>query len=672
LKTPGIMRNISLNAVLFILFLFSDMLIAEAIFSPDRHIVVNCNLRVHDEPYPSGLCFYFNVQYKGIMVVNDSPLGLEFAGQKPFLTDWRIYNVKKRIVTEQFQRTPGSAKIVDLPCNEAVYQLQESKPPFRLLNIHFRVYDSGIAFRYEIPTQSGLDKLSLTKEKTTFFLPMDITSYALQLASYQTSYASNYKIDQLGADTLLGLPLLLDSGLGSWMMFSEAGVHNYPRLFLRPSQKERQQLLSVDLADRLDNPDIKARHSLPFLSPWRVIALADQPGCFMESDLIQSLNQPCQIDDRDWVKPGKCVWPGWTNFHVSQETYQGSLNKGTIEHYLKFAAENHFEYLLIDAGWYGNPDNKFEDISASIPALDLLAIIATAKKSGVKLFLWINSQCAFDQIETVFPLYEKWGIAGVMIGKMHRYDQEIVNLQHMLLQRAAEFHLMVVFQDAGCPDGIRRTYPNLITRGAVLGLEYSKFSDKCNPDHDLILPFTRQFAGPMNYGTGCFRTVMKEQFSPDSIPPVGQGTRAHQLAMYVVYDSPLQMVSDYPAAYQHGKGLDFIRNVPTVWDSTGVLEGVVGESITVIRKVKDEYYLGIMTNWTQRGLKVPLTFLGSGKYRAEIFSDGPNTVLNPCDVQYRSIIVDSASLLAVHLGSGGGYVARFIPESKESLNSVPK
>jgi alpha-glucosidase len=337
------------------------------------------------------------------------------------------------------------------------------------------------------------------------------------------------------------------------------------------------------------------------------------------------------------------------------------MNTKTMLHYLKFAAENGFEYLLIDAGWYGIHNDRSEDITTPTSQVDLERIITESKKHGVEIFLWLFWQCVSDQMDVAFPLFEKWGVSGIKIDYMNRDDHDMVIFYNRVIKKAAQHHLLVDFHGSYKPTGIRRTYPNLITREGVLGLEWSKWSRKCDPEHELHIPFTRMLAGPMDFTPGCFRTAMKESFDPDAKPPISMGTRCHQLAMYVVYESPLQMCVDYPGAYRNQSGIEFLKAVPTTWDTTLILNGRVGDFITVARKKGEEWFIGGMTDWTPRQLYLSLDFLGDGIFVAEIYSDPANLQLDPTGVEFHTVQVTRSGKLMATMGPGGGYAVRLMP-----------
>jgi len=635
----------------------------ETVSSPDGKIVVHCNLQEKERPYPEGERFYYNIFYRGIPIILDSPLGIDIQNQEPFDTNFRLYRVNRESPDETIHPFHGTHSAIRNHYNQMTLSFQEKDEPFRLLQIVFRVSNDGVAFRYVFPQQRSLKNFGITAEHSQFLFPDDYTAYALVLESFTTNYENNFQILPVSvilSKFKIGLPLLMNTGQGPWIAISEADLTNYSGMYLRGVDNYRVALESV-LAPRNDIGALKVIGSTPFQSPWRVILISEEPGDLIESNFIFSLNDSCRLQDPTWIKPGKCVWPWWSGRHVDTVDFQGGMNTETMLHYLDFAADYGFEYLLIDAGWYGDHKNREEDITSPIPEVDLPQIIDRAKNQGVGIFLWLFWECLEDQMDNAFPLYETWGISGVKVDYMNRDDQEMVEFYHQIIHEAAEHHLLVNFHGAYKPTGIRRTYPNLITREGVLGLEYSKWSDRCDPKHELILPFTRMLAGPMDFTPGCFRTFTKENFIPDYRPPVAMGTRCHQLAMYVIYESPLQMLVDYPGAYRNQPGIEFLKAVPTSWDDTRVVNARVGDYITIARRHGEEWFIGSMTDWVPRELILPLTFLGEGYFSADIYSDRPNSMFDPTDVLIRQLNVTASDTLAIDMGSGGGYVARLKP-----------
>ena len=408
----------------------------------------------------------------------------------------------------------------------------------------------------------------------------------------------------------------------------------------------------------------------PATSPWRVLMIADDPGRLVESNMVVNLNPPSAIADASWIKPGKTAWDWWSGPVVKNASFQAGMNTETMKYYIDFSARNGFAYMLIDAGWSApapappeatGPYGQGTDLTKFKPEVNIPELVAYAKSKNVRIWLWAHWTAINRQRDEAFVQFEKWGIAGVKIDFMDRADQWMVNWYRDVAKKAAEHHLMLDYHGAYKPDGLRRTYPNVLTREGVMGAEYNKWSARETPAHNVTLAFTRMLAGPMDYTPGGFDNVTREEFQARNEGPSVMGTRVHQTALFVVFESPLQMVADHPAAYDGQKELEFLKAVPTTWDETRVLNGRPPKFITIARRSGREWYVGSITNWDPREFDLPLGFLGAGAYKAEIYSDGPDAAAKPKDSVLERRRVDRATVLKVKLAPGGGCAIRLVP-----------
>ena len=339
-----------------------------------------------------------------------------------------------------------------------------------------------------------------------------------------------------------------------------------------------------------------------------------------------------------------------------------------MQHYIDFCAEQHIPYHSLDGldniAWYGGTIVPYmgADITQSLPTIDLSGVIAYAEQKGVRLRFWMHWAAARQHMQRAFPLYEKWGIEGVMIDFVERDDQEMINFIHELVALAAKHHLTVTLHNISKPTGLSRTYPNLLTLESVLNLEYDKWDSKgSTPEHEVTVPFTRMLAGPLDYHSGSFHNVTQKQFKPQNVAPMTIGTRARQLARYVVYEDYLPMMADYPAAYRGQPGLELLTQFPTTWDETKVLNGEVGKYVTIARRTGGQWYVGSMTDSSSRELTIPLRFLGGGKYTAEIYADDPTRPGQLTSMRIQRREVTNADTLSAALVPAGGYVLRLTP-----------
>jgi len=602
----------------------------------------------------------YAVSFHGEPVIVSSPLGLVLKNGVALDQNLKIVSFEKTTVDETYSPVVGKHRTIRNQYRQATVTLETTNSPIYKLKIHLRAYDDGVALRYELPAQPDITDFTITAEQTTFRLAADYQAWVLPLNKYTSNYETNYTpgpVSQIPKETIMGLPLTLEAATGHCLAITEANLTDYAGMYLCPCQNDSLGLRTC-LAPSPTDEKVKVQGTTPHLSPWRVIMHGETPGDLIESEIVLNLNEPCAIENPEWIKAGLVAWDWWAKQTVKNVNFEGGMNTATMKHYIDFAGEMGWEYMLIDAGWYGNHRDGQADITQPIEAVDLPAIIRHASDKNVDILLWVNWGCVERQMTEAFPLYEKWGVKGIKVDYMNRDDQEMVDYYHRVVKLAAKHHLLVDFHGAYKPTGIRRTWPNLMTREGVLGLEYSRWSERVTPQHDLIIPFTRMLAGPMDYTPGAFRNAFEPDFEVTE-EPGSQGTRCHQLAMYVVYESPLQMCVDYPTAYRNQPGIEFLRHVPATWDDTRLLNGKIGEYITVARLSGEEWYLGSMSNSEPRSLEVPLDFLGDKKYQASIFADevgGPATA-----VVFSEKVVTNQDVLTINLASGGGCAVRLVP-----------
>lgn len=630
----------------------------EPVKSPDGAIVMQVSAE-------NGQLAY-SVTYGGKPLVLRSALGLELEKAPVLGTNVRIAKADFGVVNDSYTMPHGKSNPVKNQYHWMTLDLEETGEPHRRLQLETRAYNDGVAFRYVVPQQPPLEEFRLLSEKTEFRLAKDGTTYPLILESFQTSYEDNYHVLPLGGlhpDYLIALPLLTELPGVAWVAITEADIDNYAGMYLQHSVRDGR-LLTARLSPSVEDPGLVVRSTLPARSPWRVLMIGAQPGRLVESNIVINLNPPSAIADSSWIKPGKTAWDWWSGSYAEGVNFQPGMNTATMDHYIDFCAEAGLPYMLIDAGWAAKgsgPNDSGSDITRNNQAVDLPAILDYAKAKNVRIWLWAHWSDINRQIDDAFPLYEKWGIAGVKIDFMNRDDQWMVNFYHRVVQKAAEHHLMIDFHGAYKPDGLRRTWPNLVTREGVMGAEYNKWSGRVTPDHNLTLAFTRMLAGPMDYTPGGFNNATPAEFEPRNLKPMVMSTRAHQLALYVVFESGLQMLADYPEAYRGQKEFEFLKAVPNVWDETRVVGGRPGEYITLARRSGREWYVGSITGSHPSEVDLPLEFLGRGDFIAEVYSDAPDADSNPKHAVKEEKPVTAATTLRVKMVSGGGQAVRLRP-----------
>lgn len=633
--------------------------------SPNGAIEARFAVKEKLEPYPPGRRLYYSVSVRGRGIILDSPLGLDFQNLPPLARDLVIKGTSRRSVNETWSpAVPGKRSKVADHFNEVRMDLEEASAPRRRFAVICRAYDDGVAFRYEISQQPAIDEFRLTSERTHFHFAGNHTVWAADyktFISHQEEEFPEIKLNQIAPGAFIGLPLLVRAAEDVWVAITEADLNDWAGMYLTGSGAATNDLVTM-LSPRLDEPGVLVRAKAPRQSPWRVVMIGERPGDLIESDIVLNLSEPCALQDTAWITPGKSAWDRWwSGSYAPDADFEVGVNTATIKHFTQFAADAGFEYMLVDWWWYGDPLNPNADITQVVPEIDMPEVIRFAKERNVKILLWLRWNHVDRQMEQAFPLYEKWGVAGVKIDFMMRDDQEMVNWYRRIVKKAAEHHLVVDFHGAYKPTGLRRTYPNLLTREGVLGNEYNKWSSRITPEHTVTLPFTRMLAGPMDFTPGGFRHVMPERFRAQDSAPFVMGTRARQLAMMVIYESPLQVLCDSPYNYRGQVGLEFLRLVPTVWDETHVLEGKVADYIVIARRRGDTWYLGAMTDDAARTLEVPLDFLGEGRFTAHVFADAPEAADYPDRVSEQRSAVTSGDQLTLRMTPAGGYAAIVSP-----------
>jgi alpha-glucosidase len=654
--------------------------------SPDGAIEVSIATVRGQSVQAAGGQLAYRVAFRGQPVIQWSNLGLVMEGSPALGPAVRIESSQASSQDETWTSVQGKANPIRNHYNAVTVQTVETVAIGRRLVMEARAYDDGVAFRYVVPEQPSVKELRILNESTQFRFSKDANTFSLISRGFQTSNEDDYHelaISGLHPEYLVNLPVLVEVPGIAWVGLTEAHIEDYSSLFVtasgdrtlaaRLAPRVEDVNTSTDIAPSFDPKADASKVSViaptPVRSAWRVLMIADQPGRLVESNMVVNMNPPSAIGDTSWIKPGKTPWDWWNGSQAKGVANPGKNNE-TMKYYIDFAARNKFEFMLIDAGWAAGffstppqsaPSRRRTDLTKSIPAIDMPMLVEYAKSKNVRLWLWAHFRDMNDQMDDAFGQYEKWGIAGVKIDFMDRSDQWMVNWYRTAAKKAAEHHLMLDFHGAFKPDGMQRTYPNVLTREGVMGAEYNKWSARITPRHDVTLAFTRMLAGPMDYTPGGFDNVTRENFVARNRAPMVMGTRAHHTALFVVFESELQMVSDSPDAYDGQKEIEFLKAVPSSWDETRVLNGVPPKYITIARRRGSDWFVGSITDWDARDLDVPLSFLGSGAYDAEIYADGPNAAAQPKDSVVEKRRVNAQTVLKLKLAPGGGSAIRLVP-----------
>jgi len=613
--------------------------------SPDKNIVVTIE---------NGQKLSYLVNAKNRVILNLSKLGFEIKDEPILDGDFNISGQKNKTISEVWKPVVKSkhAEVLN-QCNELELKLKERTGLMREMDVIVRAFNDGVAFRYKLYRGQKVGHREITKELTTFNIPEDPTAWIVEYGGYANSNEKEFmerKLSSLGDTSKAGMPFLMDYGKNCWVALTEANIDNYTSFYVGTNGTKNQ--LTTKLVPIMGEPEagVKVRFDDEVYTPWRVIMIGETPGTLIESEIVQNLNEPCAIADPSWIKPGMSAWDHWWSAEVKMEMH-------VIKKYIDLAAEMGWPYMLVDWQWYGKFNSPEADITKVAPQLDMPEIISYAKSRNVKIILWlyskdVNQNSAYKK---AFPLYKKWGIAGVKIDFMEREDQEMVNWYREIIKSTAENQLILDFHGAYKPDGIIRTYPNMITREGVMGNEFYKFGDM-NAEHNVKLAFTRMLAGGMDYTPGGFLNVTKEKFKKQS-PTLVMNTRSAELSKFVIYESALTVVCDHPDNIRGQAGADFLKIVPTVWDDTKFVSGYPGEHVALARRSADTWFLGIMNNSKRKTINVNLDFLSAGQYEMEIWADTQKSDKEPTLLQKKTKTVKKGDIIKVDLAINGGYVS---------------
>ena len=531
-----------------------------------------------------------------------------------------------------------------------------------------RAYDDGVAYRWATRLPGDI---TVADEEASFRFAGDHLLYfpeETSLLSHQERQYKQVKISEITPGRFSSLPAMVQLAGGMKAVITEADLFDYPGMNLTSGGPNTLKGLFPAYPRKVELKRDRDEHVIerePYIAktrgtrdfPWRVLVVAERDAELLDTDIVYRLAAETTMTDTSWIKPGKVAWDWWNGLNVFGVPFKSGVNTETYKHFIDFAAENGLEYIILDEGWY-----KLGDLLSITPGVDMEAIAAHAKQKNVGLIMWVIWKTLDLQMGPALDQFEKWGVKGIKVDFMQREDQWMVNYYERVAREAAKRKMLVDFHGAYKPTGLYRTWPHVVTSEGVLGLEQSKWGDLASPDNAVTFPFMRMLAGPVDYTPGAMMNAAKKDFQPIFDRPMSQGTRCQQLAMYVVFESPLQMLADSPSNYRREpESLAFLAAVPTTWDETRVLGATVGEHILVARRHGREWYVGALTNWTARDLEVDLSFLGTGQFRAEIFRDGANAHRAGVDYARDERAVTAADRLTIQLAPGGGWAARIVP-----------
>lgn len=604
----------------------------------------------------------WSVFLDGKEVMENCPVSLTLTsgrilGQNPKVTKLSIHKIDQSIRPE----VPRKQVIVKDQCNELTIFMKDN------YSITFRAYNYGMAYRFET-TYKDVQKIK--NEQLNMNFSQDVTSYFPEEESFISHNERHYvkeKAKDISSSHFCSLPVLFQDPTGVNILFTEADLYDYPCMFLFGSGQNTlkagfpKQVLDITVPEGADRSEIISKEADYIATvagtrnfPWRLFYITKNLGDIIENDLVYQLSRPVALKDTKWIKPGKVSWDWWNANNIYGVDFKSGINTDTYKYYIDFASKFGLQYIILDEGWSKTTTNVLESNSD----INVEELVRYGKEKGVGVILWTLWKPLDKDMSNILDQFSKWGVKGIKVDFMQRSDQFMVNYYERVAKEAAKRHLLVDFHGAFKPSGLHRAYPNVLSYEGVKGMENDKWSKEVTPEHDVTLPFTRMAAGPMDFTPGAMLNAQPKDFYACFDRPMSMGTRCHQIAMYMVYESPLQMMADSPSNYyKESECAGFISRIPTTWDETKVLDAKVGEYIVIARKNGNKWYIGAMTNETEREFQIDLSFLSKGEHQAEIMQDGVNAYKNAIDYKKVKTTFNSKDKVKISLAPGGGWAA---------------
>lgn len=621
--------------------------------SPDKRIQIKVNW-ADDISWSATL--------DGNVIIEKVTVGMDFSTGADFGVDPKV---KKHSINNASSIIRPTVPHKDAEIKDEYSELSiEFKGGYKL---NFRAYNEGVAYQFIDDAKSSRNVVS---EQVAMTFPEGSRSLFPQEESMYSHNERLYldkSLAEISDKEFCSLPVLFSTEKGK-VLFTETALHDYPGMFMKGNGAETLEaifpkyVLEAVPAENSPDRNQTITKEADYIAqvegnrayPWRVFIISNDDRTFVESNLTYQLAQPSVIKNTEWIKPGKVAWDWYNANNIYGVDFKAGLNTASYKYYIDFAAANKIEYVILDEGW----TKSTTEILGFNPDIDVPELIRYAKEKGVELILWVLWKPLDENLNQILETYKSWGVKGIKVDFMQRNDQYMVSSYERIAKECARLELLVDFHGAFKPSGLRRKYPNVINYEGVKGSENNKWSADITPEHNVTIPFIRMAAGPMDYTPGAMVNKQLDNYSISFDRPMSLGTRAHQVAMYVVYEAPLQMLCESPSRYyQEQETVDFITQIPTTWDETVVLEGSVGNYIAIARRKADKWYIGAMTDWDGRALELDLSFLGDGDFTMEVFKDGINAAMFAEDYNKETRTVQKDTKVKANLSSGGGWAA---------------
>ncbi|CAH0314594.1 Retaining alpha-galactosidase [Pedobacter sp. Bi27] len=618
----------------------------------------------------------YQLFHDGKLILSANAIAMKLGNGNAFGIRSQLKQAKTTLVKEKIDAHFYKRSRINDEYSELTLDFKED---FKLI---FRVYNEGMAYRF---VSNGKKDFIVNEELASFRFPKDYKAYIPYVKTkektlegqYFNSFENTYdysRLSEMNSNKLAFSPLVVELDGGKKVCLAEADLQSYPGMYLynlggtttleanfAPYPKSTKQGGHNQLQQMVTSRQpFLAKSKAQTKFPWRIAIVTTTDKALADNDLVYKLAEPSRLKDVSWVKPGKVAWEWWNNWGISKVNFVTGVNNQTYKAYIDFASKNGIEYVILDEGWAVNLKASLFEV---VPEINLKELVAYGKSKNVDLILWAGYYAFERDLEKVCKHYSQLGIKGFKIDFMDRDDQEMVDFHYRAAETAAKYKLLVDFHGTYKPTGLNRTFPNVINYEAVNGLEQMKWT---GPEMDMVtydvtMPFIRMVAGPVDYTQGAMRNATKRSHRGINDEPMSQGTRCRQLAEYVVFESPLNMLCDSPDNYEREQECtDFISSIPTVWDNTIVLNGEIGKYITTARKKGDTWYLGSLTNWDARKLDLDLSFLGTGDYIAEIYRDGINADKIASDYRKEQITIPANRKLSITMAQGGGFAMKIV------------
>lgn len=624
-----------------------------SLHSPDKRIEVR--VRTGDR-------LRYDVLVNGKALLQDSTLSINI-DRKTLGLEPKVRGAKERSYDQW----------IETPVHQQFARLRENYNELRLemeggYAVTFRAFNEGVAYRLE--TSLPQSEVKVYSEEVAFNFAGNYNVYYPQEESFLSHNERLYvphALKEIAPDAIATLPAVMDAD-GIKIAVAESDVESYPGMWLRGTGGNAlgATFPPYPLKEKLERDrDLKVTEAADYIAvtkgtrtfPWRLLGIAERDGDLITNQLVYLLARPSELQDTSWIKPGKVAWDWWNANNIYGVDFKSGINTATYKYYIDFASKYGIEYIILDEGWY-----KLGNVLDVAPDMNIEELVAYGKQKHVGVILWVVWKTLDDQLIPALDRFEKWGVKGIKVDFMQRDDQPLMDFYHKVCREAAKRKMLVDFHGAQRSVLLTRTWPNLISNEGVRGLEWSKWSADANPEHNVTLPFTRMFLGPMDYTPGAMLNAQKRSFAQVFERPMSLGTRCHQLAMYAVFESPLQMLADNPSNYlREPEAMEFLSAVPSVWDETRVLDGKIGDYVLVARRHDRDWYVGAMTDWTARELEVDFSFLPEGNFQMEAYQDGANASRFASDYKKVTSRINRTTKLKIKLAEGGGWAARIHP-----------